>query len=87
MKDYIWSGITGSGGDVLATDRGKVGLSGLLRMRQPREPVADEIVETVFAPLWNANVGDGKAGVLGVVRAHRRRKVPASLDDDRGKLG
>jgi len=57
--DYIWHGLTGSGGDVLSTDRGKVGLSAYY-VCDSREAVADEIVETVFAPVYNSQVGEGK---------------------------
>ena len=62
--DYIWKGITGSGGNVLSTDRGEVGLSAYY-VCDSREAVADEIVETVFAPVWNANVGKGKLSSWG----------------------
>ena len=37
--DYIWHGITGSGGDVLSTDRGAVGLSAYYEC-DSREPSA-----------------------------------------------
>lgn len=57
--DYIWRGVTGSGGDVLSTARGKVGLSAYY-VCDSREGAADEIVKAVFAPLYDAHVGDGK---------------------------
>lgn len=57
--DYIWRGITGSGGDILSTERGKVGLSAYY-VCDSREPVADEIVKTVFAPQFDAQVSNGK---------------------------
>jgi hypothetical protein len=57
--DYIWRGVTGSGGDILATERGKVGLSAYY-VCDAREGVADEIVKTVFAPVYDSQVADGK---------------------------
>ena len=57
---------------MLATDRGKVGLSAYY-VCDSREPVADEIVEKIFAPVWDANVGKGKLDFVGLVGAHHRR--------------
>lgn len=58
-EDYIWRGVTGSGGNVLSTDRGKVGLSAYY-VCDGREAAADEIVEAVFAPVYNSHMGAGK---------------------------
>jgi len=57
--DYIWRGITGTDGNVLGTERGKVGLSTYF-VCDTREAVADEIVKTVFAPEYDSHVGKGK---------------------------
>ena len=57
--DYIWHGVTGSGGSVLGSDRGKVGLSAYY-VCDSREAAADELVKTVFAPIYDSQVGDGK---------------------------
>jgi len=62
--DYIWRGITGNGGTVLGAERGKVGLSAYY-VCDSREAAADEIVETVFAPVYDAQVGDGKLSSWG----------------------
>lgn len=56
--DYIWRGVAGSGGDILATDRGKVGLSAYF-VCDSREAAADEIVKTVMAPLYDAHIAEG----------------------------
>jgi hypothetical protein len=57
--DYIWRGVTGSGGDMLATARGKVGLSAYY-VCDSRESAADEIVQSVFAPVYDEHIGEGK---------------------------
>lgn len=62
--DYIWRGITGSGGNLPSTERGKVGLS-TYYVCDSREAVADEIVKTVFAPEYDAQVSDGKLASWG----------------------
>lgn len=62
--DYIWRGVTGSGGNILATERGKVGLS-VYYVCDSREAEADEIVKTIIAPVYNANVGEGKLSSWG----------------------
>lgn len=62
--DYIWRGITGSGGNVLSSERGKVGLS-VYYVCDNREAAADEIVKTTIAPVYNANVGKGKLASWG----------------------
>lgn len=57
--DYIWRGVTGNGGNLLATARGAVGLSAYY-VCDAREAAADEIVKSVFAPIYDAQVADGK---------------------------
>lgn len=57
--DYIWRNVTGSGGDPLAAPRGKVGLSAYY-VCDTREAAADEIVKTVFAPVYDDHIGEGQ---------------------------
>lgn len=57
--DYIWRGVTGNGGDIVGNPRGKVGLSAYY-VCDSREAAADEIVKTVFAPVYDAHVAEGK---------------------------
>lgn len=57
--DYIWRSVTGSGGDVLAVQRGKVGLS-TYHVCDTREAAADEIVKKIFAPVYDEHIGEGK---------------------------
>lgn len=56
--DYIWHGLAGNGGDVLVTERGNVGLSAYYLCNED-EARADELVTEIFAPIYNAHVGDG----------------------------
>lgn len=62
--DYIWRGVNGSGGGLLTQERGRVGFSAYF-VCDSREPVADEIVETVFAPIYDAQVESGKLASWG----------------------
>ena len=57
--DYIWRSVAGSGGDMLAVPRGKVGLSAYY-VCDSREGAADEIVKSVFAPVYEEHIGEGK---------------------------
>ena len=57
--DYIWRSVAGSGGDILAVPRGKVGLSAYY-VCDSREGAADEIVKSVFAPVYEEHIGEGK---------------------------
>lgn len=58
--DYIWRYEAGSAGmeETLAA-RAKVGMSAYFVCDPTREERADEIVKEVFAPVYNAHVGEG----------------------------
>lgn len=58
--DYIWRSVAASGGDILSAPRGKVGISVYHECDMSKESRADELVKTVFAPVYNAHLGDGK---------------------------
>lgn len=83
--DYIWHGVAGSGGDMLATPRGKVGLSAYHVCEMATESRADDLVKTVFAPVYNAHVGDGKLRSWGwsehIVGGKYRRLATMTADD------
>jgi hypothetical protein len=55
--DYIWKAIVGN---ALSVERGPAGLSVYEVCDSARETRADEIVKTVFAPVLNKAVADGK---------------------------
>jgi hypothetical protein len=59
-QDYVWHGLAGSGGNLLAEKRGKIGLSAYFICKMSKEDDADELIEKVFAPVYNDHVGDGK---------------------------
>jgi hypothetical protein len=54
--DYIWQQVTGSSGD----ERGAAGFSMYLACDMAKEERADELVKTVFAPVYDKHVGEGK---------------------------
>lgn len=82
--DYIWHGVTGSGGDIIGTPRGKVGLSAYY-VCDSREGAADEIVKSVFAPVYDAQVGPGKLSSWGwaehIVGGKYRRLATMTAED------
>jgi hypothetical protein len=58
--DYIWQVGTGSkGAGVIATERGKVGMSVYFDCDMGREDRADEIVEKTLGPIYNSHVTKG----------------------------
>ena len=58
--DYIWQVGTGSkGAGVISTERGKVGMSVYFYCDISEEDRADEIVEDIFAPIYNKHVKEG----------------------------
>jgi hypothetical protein len=58
--DYIWQVGSGSKGEgVIATDRGKVGMSVYFDCDMSREERADEIVEKTLGPIYNKHVSAG----------------------------
>ena len=54
--DYVWQVKAGSSGD----DRGEVGFSVYFQCKIGQGDRVDELVETVFAPVYERHVGDGK---------------------------
>jgi hypothetical protein len=59
-EDYIWQVATGSrGAGLIADERGKVGMSVYFYCDMSNEERADEIVEEVFAPIYNDHVEKG----------------------------
>jgi hypothetical protein len=83
--DYIWRSVAGSGGDVLGQPRGKVGISTYHRCKMYKEDRADELVKSVFAKHYDANVGDGKLRSWGwsehIVGGEYRRLSTMTADD------
>lgn len=58
--DYLWRSIVGSAGtDNIALERGAFGFSTYLHCNEATESKADEIVKTVFAPIFDAEVASG----------------------------
>ncbi len=59
-EDYIWEVGSGSkGAGVISTERGKVGMSVYFYCDMGDQDRADEIVEEVFAPVYNSHVKEG----------------------------
>lgn len=54
--DYIWQSKAGNVGE----KRGKVGMSVYFKCDMSKEERADEIVAKVFAPIYDAHLGEGK---------------------------
>ncbi|MGB5542667.1 MAG: hypothetical protein WBO15_04650 [Gammaproteobacteria bacterium] len=83
--DYIWRSVTGSSGDAIGEDRGKAGLSVYYQCDIALEDRADEIVETIFAPIYNAHVGKGMLNSWGwsehIVGGKYRRLATMTADD------
>jgi hypothetical protein len=83
--DYIWRSVAGSGGERVAANRGKVGLSAYHVCKMSEEGRADEIVEKVFAPIYDAHVGPGKLRSWGwsehIVGGKYRRLSTMTADD------
>ena len=80
--DYIWQMESGNG---LTDKRGKVSLSVYQVCDIAKEERADEIVETVFAPVYNKAVSDSKITSWGwsshVVGGEYRRLATMSADN------
>lgn len=65
-EDYIWSYVTGSTpADRAGMDRASAGMSVYWVCEERRESAADEIVEQVFAPIYNAQVEAGLMNAWG----------------------
>lgn len=84
-EDYIWRSVTGSGGGPLESERGKVGMSAYHVCKMSREGRADELVEKIFAPVYNDHVGEGKLRSWGwsehIVGGKYRRLGTMTADD------
>jgi len=83
--DYIWHSLAGSEGETLDSDRGKAGLSVYHVCNMADEGRADEIVKTVFAPIYDAHVGPGQLKSWGwsehIVGGKYRRLATMTADD------
>jgi len=83
--DYVWHGVAGSGGDLLAEKRGKIGLSAYFICKMSEEENADELIKDVFAPVYNDHVGDGKLRSWGwsehIIGGKYRRLATMTADD------
>ncbi len=82
--DYIWRNIAGN----VTEKRGKIGMSVYFKCDMSQESRADEIVKNVFAPIYNAHLGEGMLTSWGwlshVVGGGYRRAVTmtaANIDD------
>jgi hypothetical protein len=77
--------VTGSGGDPLIRPRGKVGISAYHKCTMSKESRADELVKLVFAPIYDAHVGEGKLSSWGwsehIVGGKYRRLSTMTADD------
>ena len=57
--DYLWQSVVGSSGTDVGENRGAVGFSTYLHCNEATETDADEVVKTVFAPIYDAQVAAG----------------------------
>lgn len=60
--DYIWQSVTGSGGDgsIAVAQAGEAGVSQYMVCKMSEQRRADELVKTVFAPVYDGLVAGGK---------------------------
>jgi hypothetical protein len=83
--DYIWRSLAGAGGGALEEERGSVGISTYHVCEMAREDRVDELVEKVFAPIYDAHVGPGKLRSWGwsehIVGGKYRRLSTMTADD------
>jgi hypothetical protein len=81
--DYIWQIAAGSNID--DGPAGKVGMSVYMECKMSGEDRVDELVTTVYAPIYNSFIGDGKARSWGwlthVVGGKYRRALTLTADD------
>ena len=83
--DYIWKGEASSGG----TERGPAGMSVYFVCTMTREERADELVNTLFAPLYNKAVADGQLaswGWLSHIMGGKYRRLLTMTGADHGSL-
>lgn len=70
-EDYIWQvGTSSRGMGLVAVDRGEAGFSVYLECEIGEEERADEIVTTVFAPIYNRHVAEGNIASWGWLKHH-----------------
>ena len=60
--DYIWQSVTGSGGEgsIAVAKSGEAGVSQYMVCKMTQQDRADELVKTVFAPIYDGLAADGK---------------------------
>lgn len=58
-EDYIWETVAGLGASAISEKRGAAGFSVYMRCTLNGEERADELVGSVFAPIYNKHVGEG----------------------------
>jgi len=70
-EDYIWQvGASSRGMGLVPVDRGEVGFSVYLECEMGEEERADEIMATVFAPIYNRHVAEGRLASWGWLKHH-----------------
>ena len=88
--DYIWQSITGSRGGNVGIERGSAGFSVYMKCDMSREARADELIEEVFAPIFNRHVAAGNLDSWGwmehVVGGAWRRILTMSAADNSSLL-
>lgn len=87
--DYVWEHVAGSNLDDKNTPRGKASMSVYMVCDFANEERADEIVKTVFAPVYNEYVGKGKLtswGWLSHVIGGEYRKLSTMSAENYGDL-
>lgn len=57
--DYIWQSTPGIGSGAPTSERGAAGFTAYMECDMNKEERADELIEKVFAPIYNKHVGDG----------------------------
>jgi hypothetical protein len=90
-EDYVWRSVTGSRGGNVGVERGEAGFSVYMDCDMSREGRADEIVEEVFAPIFDSHVAPGKLASWGwmehVIGGVYRRIWTMSAADHSALLG
>jgi hypothetical protein len=83
--DYIWQQVSGSRGGDVTQPRGEVGFSVYFQCDPSRESRADEIVESVFAEVYDSQVAAGRIDSWGwmehVIGGKWRRIVTMTAAD------
>ena len=58
--DYIWEAVEGVGSGPASQERGAAGFTVYMQCDMGREERADELVRTVFGPIYDRHVGEGQ---------------------------